>query len=215
MALDAGLPNVPVHDLAVHPRERELAAATHGRSAWIVDVLPIQELDTSKAVALHPLVPLQATREWRSRPSRWFDETPGLPKLDMPFWAGADGRATVSVLDADQRLVRRFDVDARRGVNTATWDVLVDRDLALAAERANRAQAAKDAQGAADKAAALAKTPYAESVRLGHRLFAVPGTYTIEVALNGERSAQKLEIKAPEARKPRVAPKPKMRGRDD
>ena len=43
-ALQGGLPNVPVHDLVVHPRERELVAGTHGRSIWIVDVLPLQEL---------------------------------------------------------------------------------------------------------------------------------------------------------------------------
>ena len=43
-ALQSGLPNVPVHDLVVHPTERELVAGTHGRSVWIVDVLPIQDL---------------------------------------------------------------------------------------------------------------------------------------------------------------------------
>ena len=39
-----GLPTVPVHDLEVHPRDKELVAGTHGRSIWIVDVAPLQEL---------------------------------------------------------------------------------------------------------------------------------------------------------------------------
>lgn len=39
-----GMPAVPVHDLKVHPRDRELIAATHGRSIWIVDVSALQEL---------------------------------------------------------------------------------------------------------------------------------------------------------------------------
>ncbi len=39
-----GLPAVPVHDLEVHPRDKELVAATHGRSIWIVDIAPLQEL---------------------------------------------------------------------------------------------------------------------------------------------------------------------------
>ena len=38
MAVGSGLPNVPVHDLAVHPRARELIAGTHGRSVWILNV---------------------------------------------------------------------------------------------------------------------------------------------------------------------------------
>jgi hypothetical protein len=33
-----------VHDLKVHPRDRELIAGTHGRSIWIVDVAPLQQL---------------------------------------------------------------------------------------------------------------------------------------------------------------------------
>jgi photosystem II stability/assembly factor-like uncharacterized protein len=42
--LRAGLPTVPVHDLAIHPRDRELVIATHGRSIYILDIAPLQEL---------------------------------------------------------------------------------------------------------------------------------------------------------------------------
>ncbi|NNF14302.1 MAG: hypothetical protein HKN72_13810, partial [Gemmatimonadetes bacterium] len=37
-----GLPTVPVHDLEVHPRDKELVAGTHGRSIWVVDIAPLQ-----------------------------------------------------------------------------------------------------------------------------------------------------------------------------
>jgi photosystem II stability/assembly factor-like uncharacterized protein len=39
-----GLPTVPVHDLKIHPRDHELIAGTHGRSIWIVDIAPLQQL---------------------------------------------------------------------------------------------------------------------------------------------------------------------------
>jgi hypothetical protein len=39
-----GMPTVPIYDLQIHPRERELIAATHGRSFWIVDVAPLEQL---------------------------------------------------------------------------------------------------------------------------------------------------------------------------
>ncbi|MBC7789912.1 MAG: glycosyl hydrolase [Anaerolineae bacterium] len=42
-----GLPTVPVHDLQIHPRDHELIAATHGRSIWIVDILPLEQLTDS------------------------------------------------------------------------------------------------------------------------------------------------------------------------
>lgn len=39
-----GLPTVPVHDLRIHPRDKELIAGTHGASIWIVDVAPLQQM---------------------------------------------------------------------------------------------------------------------------------------------------------------------------
>jgi hypothetical protein len=42
--LGAGLPPAPVHDLAVHPRDRELVVATHGRGLWVIDLAPLRQL---------------------------------------------------------------------------------------------------------------------------------------------------------------------------
>ena len=42
-----GLPTVPVHDLKIHPRDRELIAATHGRSIWVVDIAPLEEMNNA------------------------------------------------------------------------------------------------------------------------------------------------------------------------
>src|SRR5207244_1431848 len=39
-----GLPTVAVHDLVIHPRERDLVIATHGRSLFIMDIAPLEEL---------------------------------------------------------------------------------------------------------------------------------------------------------------------------
>ncbi|HVS03806.1 MAG TPA: glycosyl hydrolase, partial [Thermoanaerobaculia bacterium] len=75
-ALGSGMPNAPVHDLVVHPRERELVAGTHGRSVWIVDVLPVQELAAVRGEAVHvfPLAPVKYQRWWRSRPTWWWSD---------------------------------------------------------------------------------------------------------------------------------------------
>jgi hypothetical protein len=45
-----GLPSVAVYDLKVHPRDHELMAATHGRSLWIVDIAPIEQVN-AKVIA--------------------------------------------------------------------------------------------------------------------------------------------------------------------
>lgn len=36
-------PTVPVHDLAIHPRELDLIIGTHGRSIWTLNVAPLEE----------------------------------------------------------------------------------------------------------------------------------------------------------------------------
>ena len=36
------LPTTPVHDLVIHPREREIIVATHGRSIFVASVREIQ-----------------------------------------------------------------------------------------------------------------------------------------------------------------------------
>jgi hypothetical protein len=43
----ANMPPVPVTDLMVHPRERDLIVGTYGRGCWITDVAPIGELADS------------------------------------------------------------------------------------------------------------------------------------------------------------------------
>lgn len=42
--MTAGLPTVAVHDLVIHPRERELVVGTHGRSLFVIDIGPLEQL---------------------------------------------------------------------------------------------------------------------------------------------------------------------------
>jgi len=72
-----GLPAVPVHDLQIHPRDRELIAATHGRSIWIVDIAPLQDL-TNRVVA-------DGRALFEPKPAFQF----GLPPLGGEFYAQA------------------------------------------------------------------------------------------------------------------------------
>jgi hypothetical protein len=45
----SGMPHAPIYDLQVHPRDKELIAATHGRSFWIVDINPLEQMAGSMA----------------------------------------------------------------------------------------------------------------------------------------------------------------------
>ena len=42
--LGSGLPNAPVWDLKIHPRDNMLVIATNGRGMWVIDdISPLQK----------------------------------------------------------------------------------------------------------------------------------------------------------------------------
>lgn len=143
--LPNGLPNVAIHDLAIHPRERELIAGTHGRSVFVLDALPIQELSKVREEAVHvfPVESFEYLREFQGKPPRWFDFwVEDAPEVKIPFYTKAGGTATLEVLDArapegEDRVLRSIELaDLSPGVHTFTWDLRLDEELALAAEEA-------------------------------------------------------------------------------
>ena len=79
------MPATPVHDLRIHPRDRELIAGTHGRSIWIVDIAPLQDLTgtvlADGAAVFEPAPAFQFSEEARGGESygqAWFQRpTPG------------------------------------------------------------------------------------------------------------------------------------------
>jgi photosystem II stability/assembly factor-like uncharacterized protein len=223
-ALSAGLPNVPVHDLVVHPRERELVAGTHGRSVFIVDVLPVQELNEVQGEPVHvfPVEPRQYQRAWRSKRSEWFYRPEDDPEVAIPFWSAANGRIVFEILDDDGRTLRRTERDVRRGISAVTWDLLLDKELAVAAERAALEEAGQtdkkernqDRKDETEKGR-KARSPWAEAVRLGWPLYATPGNYTLRVTADHGSAETEFVMEAPEPRQPRKKPRPKMRGEAD
>lgn len=211
--LPGALPNVPVHDLVVHPRDRELVVGTHGRSIWILDALPIQDLTPelqNETVHLFPVESMTYRRGWRGRRSPWFFRAEDAPELELPFWAAEAGTARLEVLDEDEHVLRTLEMAVERGVHTFRWDLLLDEQAALEAEgRSTKREKNKPEKGS------RAERPWTEAVELGWPLYATPGDYTLRVTLGEAESERSFEMKSPRKRTPRVAPEPKIRGRDD
>ncbi len=233
-ALPAGLPNVPVHDLVIHPRDRELVAGTHGRSIYVLDALPIQELTVEvreQPVHVFSVEEVQFDREWRGRRHPWLYRAEDDPFVRVSFWTAAPGKAELAVLDGDGRELQRLEIEARTGINTFTWDLLLDQELAVAAEaagleepapeetkgrkkrRRGRSQEPEDSE--ADARGERAKSPWAEAVRLGRPLYVTPGDYRLRVTTEGGESEVDWKVTEPEPREPRKKKEPPIRGRKD
>jgi photosystem II stability/assembly factor-like uncharacterized protein len=63
--LNGNLPTVAVHDLAVHPRDGDLIAATHGRGFWILDdISPLQQMTPEVQQSEAHLFKNRTATEW-------------------------------------------------------------------------------------------------------------------------------------------------------
>jgi hypothetical protein len=128
-----GLPTVPVHDLKIHPRDHELIAGTHGRSIWIADIAPLEQLTLdslrNRTVALYaPKVAYeygQGPVEGQAAGHKIF-EAPS-PQYGADFWyrlnGGARGEQVKLVItDVSGDTVRTLTGPSGAGLHHVTWD---------------------------------------------------------------------------------------------
>ena len=144
--LAANLPTVPVFDLQIQPRDRELIAATHGRSLWIVDIAALEEM-TPKVVA-------QGTYLFKPKTAFQWGEAPqtnlpgnGFGQSEMTFAnppygadivyrlpAGAPNSVRLVVSDAAGDTLASLAGAGGAGVHHAVWNFQEERPRAAAAE---------------------------------------------------------------------------------
>ncbi|MDX1419159.1 MAG: glycosyl hydrolase, partial [Rubricoccaceae bacterium] len=167
------LPEAPVHDLKVHPREADLLVGTHGRSIWVADVAHLQALTPElRAEPLHvfELDAVTHSERWGSRGWSWSE--PAEPEVQVGFWAGESGEATVRVLDEAGDVVQTLTDAAEPGLNYVAYDL-------------TSAEALDDEHEAGEDT---------------ERYYLLPGAYTVEVALNRQTAEATLTVEEPPAR---------------
>jgi hypothetical protein len=64
----SGLPSVPVYDLKIHPRDREVMIATHGRGVWFVDVAPLEQITPKNVADVATLYAPRVAYQWGEGP---------------------------------------------------------------------------------------------------------------------------------------------------
>ena len=133
------------------------------------------------------------------------------------MWCGAAGSAKLEVLDSDDRALRTMEATVTRGIHTFVWDLLLDPALALPAEaeRVAAEEAEKSEEEERPVQGRLARTPWAESVRLEHPVYATPGEYRLRVTIDEDSDSTPFEVDAPKKLEPRAKKKMKIRGEDD
>ncbi|HYC50411.1 MAG TPA: hypothetical protein VEB19_04795 [Gemmatimonadaceae bacterium] len=154
-----GLPTVPVYDLQVHPRDRELIAATHGRGFWIADIAPLQQINSAVlAKNIHLFAPKRAF-EYGQGPNMGASANgAGHKEFAAPspqhgaeivyrLASAASEAPRIVITNAIGDTIRSLTGPRGAGVHKVTWDLrgtaprrelspAQRRDSALAAQRA-------------------------------------------------------------------------------
>jgi hypothetical protein len=138
--LKYNIPTVAVHDIVIHPRERDLVIGTHGRGIYIIDdITPLEKLGEANRLGAY-LFPVKTTTEYNPNSSipggirgagALGDREYSAP--NPPFGAAITyflrdslpkgGDVTLGIYDATGKLVRELTANKKRGMHRVTWDL--------------------------------------------------------------------------------------------
>ncbi|SMD32684.1 hypothetical protein SAMN04488029_1035 [Reichenbachiella faecimaris] len=132
MSLSGGLPNVAVHDLAVHPRANELIVGTHGRSVYIANITAIQnlnELGKKESLKILSLAEMKINDHWGdyNYDNQWYGYNE--PACELVIYSESEGKAQLKVMAGD-RTMYVTNVDLSSGLNFYTYDLSRSGDAA-------------------------------------------------------------------------------------
>jgi hypothetical protein len=123
-------PTVAVHDLVIHPREKEIVLATHGRGMWIAPVEPLQQAtDTVLGTDVALFDPIEAV-QWANDRSGgygdgdgWFYGSNPPPGARLTYYLKADASdVKLEILAADGTVLWSVNNPPKtKGVNVAYW----------------------------------------------------------------------------------------------
>ena len=118
--LGNGLPSTFVHDLVIHPRDRILVAATHGRGMYALDVEYLQKFSRE---ILRKRIHLFETKSVQARRGRWGRSEP----IRIHYFLRDPQEVVFSIVDPDGEMVKEIAHQGRAGLNIAAWDLSVER----------------------------------------------------------------------------------------
>jgi hypothetical protein len=131
--LRANLPTVPVHDLAIHPRENDLVLGTYGRGVFVGDISHLQELSTAvlskpgHLFAIEPRTPygFRALGNYHLFGNAYI-EVPNEPEAVVVsyYLAAKDEKgARVTITDIRGESVAQLKGPSEAGVNRVLWNM--------------------------------------------------------------------------------------------
>ena len=125
------LPNVPVHDLAIHTRDRELVLGTHGRGIYIMDVAPLQQMAAWEKTPRAYLFEVRdglayPPRVWKNLDARHFTgENPPLG-VSVGLFLGEEPSTppVLTIMNGEGQKVAELKGTKRAGLQRIPWRMM-------------------------------------------------------------------------------------------
>jgi photosystem II stability/assembly factor-like uncharacterized protein len=178
-ALKSGLPNVPVHDLVLHPTAKELIIGTHGRSVYIADISLIQKFKSTKNISNLYIFDFENVNYNPDWGNRTFDWNYTLPKdLVIPFYSDDNSKVKLEILTKDSLIVFEEEKEFPRGINFFNYDLTVGTGFSEKFKESIKL-----------------KTNAELKVKDNKKLYLTENKYTVRISKNTGVSAKPFEVK--------------------
>jgi photosystem II stability/assembly factor-like uncharacterized protein len=125
----SGLPTVAVHDLVIHPRDRELVIGTHGRGIYVVDLAPLEQMTAKMLAATAALLDVQPARLYQYRGTHGLRGAKVYAAPNPPFGAllyyhlaaKSDGPIRLVITDGRGNKVTELKATGEAGLHRVVW----------------------------------------------------------------------------------------------
>jgi photosystem II stability/assembly factor-like uncharacterized protein len=127
-----GLPlGVTVHDLVIHPRDRELVIGTHGRSIYVMDIAPLEELTAKVRAAEAYLCEVRPARAFKPSAAERPAAAKGYRAPNPPYGfvmyyylkKNASSPVSLVIRDAAGQEVATLSGPGEAGLHRVHWDL--------------------------------------------------------------------------------------------
>jgi photosystem II stability/assembly factor-like uncharacterized protein len=180
------LPSVAVHDLVVHPRDREIVIGTHGRSFYKANVEHLQQLPgqlQEDLACFDSSIKTRARSNWGTRGAAWtkFNE----PSITFPVYASAAGKSTLEIWSGELNVFETT-LDLHKGLSYYDYNLQIDEPkVAMLLSKLEEKVARKQDEDV-------------ETIEINKRengkYYLPVGTYTARVKKDGSTCEFKIEV---------------------
>jgi photosystem II stability/assembly factor-like uncharacterized protein len=172
----ANMPNNPVEDLKIHPRENDLIVGTHGRSIWIADISWLSEINSEiLSSELHLFQP-ETKVKWNSQETfnssssnfAGESEQAGVP---FTWYLKAEPKNLKLQVFDGERVIYETTPAKKQGINQALWNYSVSgTGPAASASSSQGRRNFRSSQGA------------------------LAGIYTVKIIADGKEQSRRFEV---------------------